>query len=126
MMTRVLLIAAILCQSTALSAQPYSPLVKMRVTAPDGTTHEIAARDSSVATVTLKNGIAYEFRPTIHDEPWSKVTVSIFKAATSTETTTLTGEVEAIKGGPAVESKSSPKFKVAVVSIERAATTSSS
>lgn len=119
MMTRrALLLAALLCCPPAISAQTYAPLVTMRVTTPDGTNHEISARESSVATLTLKDGSVYEFRPTIHDEPFTKVTVSIFKAATSTESTTSVGEVEAIKGRPAVDSKSKPNFKVAIVNIE--------
>jgi hypothetical protein len=103
-----------------LAAQTYAPIVTMRVTLPDGTTQEIAARESAVATVTMKDGSVYEFRPTIHDEPFSKVTVSIFKAATPTEATATVGEVHATKGGPAVASKSTPNFRVAVVKIESA------
>jgi hypothetical protein len=118
MMTRrALLFAVMLCQPILLSAQTYAPRVTMRVTTPDGSTQDIAARDSSVATVTLKDGSVYEFRPTIHDEPFSKVTVSIFKAATATESTTIVGELQATKGGPAVDSKSRPNFKVAIVNI---------
>lgn len=115
---KAVLFAAILCCPIWLSAQTYAPLVTMRVTAPDGTTQDISARESSVATLTLKDGSAYEFRPTIHDEPFSRVTVSIFKAATATESTISVGEVEATKGRPAVDSKSKPNFKVAIVSIE--------
>ena len=119
MMTRrALLLAALLCFPPAISAQTYAPLVTMRVTTPDGASHDLSARESSVATLTLKDGTVYEFRPTIVDEPFSKVTVSIFKAATATASTTSVGEVEAIKGRPAVESKSQPNFKVAIVNIE--------
>ena len=119
MMTRrSLLFAVLLCQPILISAQTYSPLVTMRVTTPDGTTQEISARESSVAALTLKDGSVYEFGPTIHDEPFSKVTVSIFKAATATETTTKVVELQASKGGPAVDSKSKPRFKVAIVNIE--------
>jgi hypothetical protein len=117
---RVLLFAVLLSQPILLSAQTYAPLVTMRVTLPDGTTQDIAARESSVATLTLKDGSVYEFRPTIHDEPFSKVTVSIFKAATSTESTTSVGAVEATKGRPAVDAKSTPNFKVAIVNIDGA------
>ena len=119
MMTRrSLLVAVLLCQPILISAQTYSPLVTMRVTTPDGTTQEISARESSVAALTLKDGSVYEFGPTIHDEPFSKVTVSIFKAATATESTMKLVEVQATKGGPAVDSKSQPNFKVAIVNIE--------
>ncbi len=119
MMTRrSLLFAVLLCQPILISAQTYSPLVTMRVTTPDGTTQEISARESSVAALTLKDGSVYEFGPTIHDEPFSKVTVSIFKAATATESTMKLVEVQATKGGPAVDSKSKPNFKVAIMNIE--------
>ncbi len=125
-MTRgVLLFAALLLCPPALSAQTYAPLVTMRVTTPDGGSQEISARESSVSTLTLKDGTVYEFRPTIHDEPFNKVTVSIFKAATATESTTSVAEVQAAKGGPAVDSKSKPNFKVAIVNIERPQTKSS-
>src|SRR4030095_15122413 len=127
MMTRkAVLFAAILCYPIWLSAQTYAPLVTMRVTTPDGTTQDISARESSVATLTLKDGSVYEFRPTIHDEPFSKVTVAIFKAATSAESTTSVGELRATKGGGAVDSKSTPNFKVAIVNIDGATATKSS
>jgi len=127
MMTRkVLLLAVLLCQPIVVSAQTYAPLVTMRVTTPDGSTQDISARESSVAALTLKDGSVYEFRPTIHDEPFSTVTVSIFKAATSTQPTTSVGEVRATKGGRAVDSKSTPNFKVAIVNIEGAPATKSS
>ena len=127
MMTRrALLLTALLCCPPSISAQTYAPMVSMRVTTPDGTSHDIAARESSVATLTLNDGSVYEFRPTIHDEPFTKVTVSIFKSATSTASTISVGEVEAIRGRPAVDSKSKPNFKVAIVNIEGPPTAKSS
>jgi hypothetical protein len=122
MMTRSVLVlfAVMLSAPTFVSAQTYAPVVTMRVTIPDGTTQEVSARESGVATVTLKDGSVYELRPTIHDEPFSKVTVSIFKAATATEPTTSVGELRATKGGPAVDSKSKPNFRVAILNIEGA------
>jgi len=69
MMTRrSLLFAVMLWQPILMSAQTCAPLVTMRVTTPDGTAQEISARESSVAAPTLKDGSAYEFGPTIHDE----------------------------------------------------------
>ena len=122
MMTRsaVVLFATILSAPSLLSAQTYSPVVTMRVTTPDGTTQNISARESAVATVTLKDGSVYEFRPTVHDEPFSKVTVAIFRAATSTEPVASVGELQATKGGPTVDAKSKPHFKVAILDIEGA------
>ena len=109
---------AVLAAPAFISAQTYSPVVHMRVTTPDGQTLDVNARDSAVATVTLKDGTAYELRPTIHDEPFSKVTIAIFKAATAAAPTTLVGEVEASKGGAAIDSKTKPNFKIAVTTID--------
>ena len=127
MMTRsaLALFTLILSAPVVVSAQTYAPLVTMRVTTPDGGTQEIAARESAVATVTLKDGTVYEFRPTIHDEPFSKVTVSIFRAATTTGPVATVAELQAIKGGPSVDSKSKPGFKVAILDIAAAAKTTS-
>ena len=109
---------AFLAPSADLTAQTYAPWVTMRITTPDGDTIERTARDSSVATITLKNGTAYELRPTIHDEPFSKVTVAIFKAATPETATALLGEVRVSKGAAAVESRTTPNFKIAVPRID--------
>jgi hypothetical protein len=112
------LLAVMLSAPSFLSAQTYAPLVTMRVTLPDGTAQEITARDSAVATVTLKDGSVYEFRPTIHDEPFSKVTVAIFKAATAATAGATVAELQATKGGPPVDAKSKPNFRVAILNIE--------
>ena len=109
---------AVLAAPAILSAQTYAPWVTMKVTTPDGETVERTARESAVASVTLKDGTTYELRPTIHDEPFSKVTVAIFKAATAVEPTIVLGEVQAIKGGAAVDSKTKPNFKIAILKIE--------
>jgi hypothetical protein len=100
------------------SAQTYAPWVTMRITTPDGDTVERTARDSSVASVTLKDGSIYELRPTIHDEPFNKVTIAIFKAASASDATTLVGEVQVIKGAAAVDAKTTPSFKIAVPKID--------
>jgi len=90
----------------------------MRITTPDGDTLERTAGDSSVTTVTLKDGTVYELRPTIHDEPFSKVTVAIFKAATTAEATVPIGEVQVTKGGAPVDAKTKPNFKIAIPKID--------
>jgi hypothetical protein len=102
-------------------AQTYAPTVTMTVTAPDGQRQELSARESGVATLKLKDGTIYELRPTVHDEPFTKVTVAIFKSATTTAATSSLGEVEVTKGGPAIASRTTPSFKIAVKSIELAA-----
>jgi len=115
---RTLLVVSVLATSAVSAAQTYSPMVTMSVTTPDGQTLEIKARDSAVASLTLKDGSAYELRPTVHDEPFSRVTVAIFKAPTSTESTVLVGEVQVRKGAAAVDSKTAPNFKIAVTKID--------
>jgi hypothetical protein len=94
-------------------SQTYAPYVTMTVTAPDGQAQDVVARDSNVGTLKLKDGTEYQFRPTVIDEPFSKVTVAIFKADSSP-----VGEVQATRGAPAVTSKTTPSFKIAIKSIE--------
>lgn len=129
MMSRTLictLLSAVLAVPAIASAQTYAPWVTMSITTPDGETLERSARDSSVATVTLKDGTTYELRPTIHDEPFSKVTIAIFKAATASAPTSVVGEVQVTKGRAAVESKTKPNFKIAVTKIDTVGATKSS
>ena len=94
-------------------SQTYAPSVTMSVTAPDGQTQDVVAKDSNVGTLKLKDGTEYLFRPTVLDEPFNKVTVAIFKADS-----TPVGEVQATKGAAAVTSKTTPSFKIAIKSIE--------
>jgi hypothetical protein len=101
-------------------AQTYAPTVTMTITAPTGETQEVSARDSGVATLKLKDGSVYEVRPTVQDEPFTRVTVAIFKAATTTTAVEPIGEVEVTKGGAPAAMKSTPSFKNAVKSIELA------
>jgi hypothetical protein len=119
--TRALFVSAFLAAPALTFGQTYAPTVTMTVTAPDGQTQEVSARESGVATVTLKDGTVYELRPTIHDEPFSKVTIAIFKAATAQESTMPVGEVQVTKGAAAVDSKTKPAFKIAVKDIGAAA-----
>jgi hypothetical protein len=121
MMTRRLIYIcafALVAAQAIPSAQTYAPWVTMQITTPDGDTLERTARDSSVTTVTLKDGTIYELRPTIHDEPFSKVTIAIFKAATTAEPTVSIGEVQVTKGAAPVEAKTKPNFKIAVPKID--------
>jgi hypothetical protein len=94
------------------------PEVAMTVTTPDGRTQDLTAPESSVARLTLNDGTEYEFRPTIQDSsPWNRITVTIFKGATSTTPVTPLAEVEVRRGGPPVDSKTSPAFKIAVTNV---------
>jgi hypothetical protein len=97
------------------AAQPYAPVVTMSVTLPDGRMQELSAAESGLATLSLKDGTEYGFRPTIHDStPWNRIAVTIFKMATTNASTQILGEVEVKRGGPAVDSRTNPAFKVAV------------
>jgi len=115
--TIALLFPLLLFAPALTSAQTYAPTVTMTVTTMDGQTQEVTARESSVGKLTLKDGTVYELRPTIHDEPFTKVTIAIFKAATTTESTVSLGEVQVVKGAAAVDSKTKPAFKIAVKDI---------
>ena len=97
------------------AAQAYAPIVTMVVTMPDGRTQELTAAESGLATLTLKDGTEYGFRPTIQDSaPWNRIVVTIFRSATSSAPTTVLGDIELRRGGPAMDSKTSPSFKVSV------------
>ena len=95
----------------------------MSVTLPDGRTQELTAPESGLATVSLKDGTEYGFRPTIQDStPWNRIVVTIFRTATTNAPTQILGEVELKRGGPAVDSKTNPSFKVAVPKVSPPAT----
>lgn len=101
--------------SAIAAAQAYAPIVTMVVTMPDGRTQELTAAESGLATLTLKDGTEYGFRPTIQDSaPWNRIVVTIFRSATTSAPTTVLGEIEVRRGGPAVDSKTNPSFKVSV------------
>jgi hypothetical protein len=105
----------ILVAGTVAAAQSPAPVVTMSVTSPDGRTHELTAPESGLAMLTLNDDAEYAFRPTIQDSmPWNRIVVTIFKTATTKSPTQILGEVELKRGGPAVESKTYPSFKVAV------------
>jgi hypothetical protein len=108
-------LVGLLLTSTTASSHAYAPVVTLSVTVPGGPTHELTAPESGTATLTLKDGTQYGFRPTIQDSsPWNQIVVTIFKMATATAPTATLGEVELRRGGPVVESKTSPAFRVAV------------
>lgn len=112
---RLLIAVVIASVAAAADAQTYSPAVTMTITAPDGSTQDVVARDSAVGTMKLKDGSEYLFRPTVHDEPFSKVTIAIFKGDS-----TPVGEVQASRGAAAVTTRTTPAFKIAIKSIELA------
>jgi hypothetical protein len=113
----------VLVASTVAAAQAYAPIVTMSVTLPDGRTQELTAPEGGLATVSLKDGTEYGFRPTIQDStPWNRIVVTIFKTATTNAPTQTVGEIEVKRGAPAVESKTNPSFKVAVPKVSPPAT----
>jgi hypothetical protein len=82
-------------------AQSSAPVVTMIVTLPDGRTQEVTAAESGLATVSLKDGTEYGFRPTIQDStPWNRLIVTIFRTATTNAPTQILGEVEVPKVSP--------------------------
>ena len=99
-------------------AQPNNPIVHLSITLPDGERKAVSAPESGLARITLKDGTEIEFRPTIQDsKPWTRVIVTIFKAATATHPTEQLGDVDVKTGGPAVSSKTTPAFRIAVTSV---------
>jgi hypothetical protein len=109
------------------AAQTYAPVVTMSVTLPDGRTQDLTAAESGLATLSLKDGTEYGFRPTIHDSaPWNRIAVTIFRMATTNAPTQILGEVEVKRGGPMVDSKTNPAFKVAVPKVSPPATQTNS
>ena len=118
-MTRhVFLVWCGLMAAVAGAEAQHSPLVTMRIATADGQSHELTARESNVAAFKLKDGTEYEVRPTVIDGlPFNRVTVAVFKAATATEATALLGEAELKTGGPAVDLKTKPAFKVSVLKV---------
>jgi hypothetical protein len=117
----------ILAASMIAAAQAYAPVVTMSVTLPDGRTQELTAPESGLATVSLKDGTEYGFRPTIQDStPWNRIVVTIFRTATTNAPLQILGELELKRGGAAVDSKTNPSFKVAVPKVSPPATLTSS
>ena len=121
-------ISLVMMIAAMVAAQTYAPIVTMSITLPDGQTQELTAPESGLATLTLKDGTEFGFRPTIEDDrPWSKITVAVFKMPAAKQATQLLGEVEVKTGATAVPSKTTPIFKVAVTKVTppAAATTTS-
>jgi hypothetical protein len=120
---RLLLALLFVLVSGLSAAQLHAPVVTMSVTLSDGRTQELTTPESGLATLQLKDGSEYGFRPTIQDSsPWNRIVVTIFRTATTSAPTTVLGEVEVKRGGPAVESKTTPSFKVSVPRVSAPAT----
>jgi hypothetical protein len=120
----IYLTAIVLMTSTIVSAQAYAPLVTMSVTTADGQTQDLTAHESGLASLRARDGAEYAFRPTIQDStPWNRVVVTIFKTGRANVPTQVLGEIELKKGGPAIESKTNPSFKIAVRNVSASTNT---
>lgn len=120
-------LALFILMSSVVAAQPHAPVVTMSVMLPDGRMEELTAPEGGVVTVSLKDGTEYSFRPTIQDSaPWNRIVVTIFRAATTSTATEVLAAIELKRGGPAVDSKTAPSFKVAVPNVAPPATPTNS
>src|SRR5688572_28588539 len=98
-MRSAFILVAVLLTGAIAGAQSHAPVVTLSVALPDGRTQELTAAESGLATLTLKDGTEYGFRPTIHDSaPWNRIVVTIFRSATSSAPTTVLGEIEVRRG----------------------------
>ena len=110
-------ISAALLTTSLAAAQP-NPVVHMNVTLPDGQTKQLSAPESGLAMVTLSDGTEISVRPTIIDsKPWNRVIVTFFKAPTASHAAEEIGNVEVKTGAAAVQTKTTPAFKVSVQSV---------
>ena|SRR6478735_11940374 len=93
------------------SAPAGSPVVTMSVTLPDGQVKELTTHESGLAVVTA-GGHEYGFRPTMHDDQGTRMTVTVFDMGNSSEAVREIGMVDVRGGGPVVVTKTTPAFKV--------------
>ncbi|HWE51597.1 MAG TPA: hypothetical protein VG273_17525 [Bryobacteraceae bacterium] len=108
------LLISFFCLVAGLYAGAYAPQVTMSIRLPDGQTRELTARESGMVTVAIKDGREFGFRPTMQDDKGTHISVTIFNMGTATTALSELGEVETGVGKPAVESKTSPAFRIAV------------
>jgi len=88
-----------------------SPGVSLSITLPDGQTRQLSTHESGLATVAV-GGREYGFRPTMHDDLGTRMTITIFDLGGKTEPVREIGTLD-VKGGAApVASKTTPAFKV--------------
>jgi hypothetical protein len=112
-------VATPLAQNASSGADATRPVVTMNITSPDGQSKEVTAPESGIVKITLNDGSEFGFRPVIQDsKPWNRVLVTIFKLPTATTSTQALGEVEIKTGAAAVQSKTSPAFKIGVPKVE--------
>lgn len=104
--------------ATSLAAAQPNPVVNMNVTLPGGQAKQLSAPESGLATLTVSDGTEIGVRPTIMDsKPWSRVVVTFFRMPTTNHAAEEIGSVEARTGAAAVQTKTTPVFKVSVQSV---------
>ena len=109
----VLLAGLVVSASPAIASDQNSPSpgVSLSITPPNGKTEQLMTHESGLATVTV-DGREYGFRPTMHDDLGTQMTITIFDMGSKTESVREIGMVD-VKGGAApVASKTTPVFKV--------------
>jgi hypothetical protein len=105
----------VLLAGPGLTAQAHRPVVMMSITPPGEQAQQVSAPESGLATIKVKDGTAFGFRPTLQDNsPWTRTEVTIFRMDPSIE---ILGTVDVKTGGPAVESKTKPAFRIAVTKV---------
>jgi hypothetical protein len=122
--TRTVLVAALaaLLVTPVMYAapDPYAPMVTIAVTPPDGKTQTLDVREGDTVLIKV-SGTDYKFRAALVDaKPWTQVVVTIFKGATAQSPDQMLGQVDVKTGTPAVASKTSPVFKIAVPKVTAA------
>jgi hypothetical protein len=104
-------VAVVLAGAMA-AAQAQAPVVTMSITTPDGRTHELTAAESGLATrhskMVRSTGSVPRFRTV---RPGIESSSTIFRSATASAPTTVLGEIELRRGGPAVNSKTNPSSR---------------
>ena len=99
-----------------------SPGVNLSITLPDGQTQHVTTHESGLATVTV-GGRDYGFRPTMHDDQGTRMTITIFDMGSRTEPVRELGTVDVKGGAAAIPSKTTPLFKVQAALSPRGTTT---
>jgi hypothetical protein len=102
-----------LCAVAALgAAQDPHPVVAMSITPTDGATKTLTAPESGTATLTLKDGHEFGFRPTMLDDQGTRIVITVFDMGDKSSVVREIGEVEVKGGASEVASKTTPAFKV--------------
>jgi hypothetical protein len=118
-------LASLVLGSAVLAAAPanqpaYHPQVTMSITPPSASAKTLTIAESGTATLTA-NGVEYGFRPTMLDDQGTRDIITVFTMPTATKGAAEIGEVEVKLGAPAVSTKTTPSFKVAVTKVDKPA-----